>query len=103
MEPALGEMMVKFGGVVSDTDEKVTVCWVVPAFPARSVAPTGISFLPTASVKGHENALPFTAAGTGTFSAVVPSGVPEPGAVAMLAGLGVTGSLFAFRRLRRRR
>ena len=44
---------------------------------------------------------PFTAAGTGTFSAI--SGVPEPGAVAMLAGLGVTGSLFAFRRLRRRR
>src|SRR5439155_14126947 len=64
MEPALDEMMVKFGRVVSDTDEKVTVCWVVPAFPARSVAPTGISFLPTASVKGHENALPFTAAGT---------------------------------------
>jgi len=43
---------------------------------------------------------PFTASGTGTFSAVA---VPEPGAVAMLAGLGVTGSLFACRRLRRRR
>jgi hypothetical protein len=44
---------------------------------------------------------PFTAAGTGTFSAN--NGVPEPGAVAMLAGLGVTGSLFAFRRLGRRK
>jgi hypothetical protein len=44
---------------------------------------------------------PFTASGSGTFSAV--QAVPEPSAVAMLAGLGVTGSLFAFRRLRRRR
>jgi len=50
---------------------------------------------------GPTGIIPFTAAGTGTFSAN--SGVPEPGAVAMLAGLGVTGSLFAFRRLRRRR
>jgi len=42
---------------------------------------------------------PFTAAGSGTFSAVV----PEPGAIAMLASLGVTGSLLVGRRLRRRR
>jgi hypothetical protein len=48
------------------------------------------------------NIKPFTAAGTGTFSSTAGQ-VPEPGAVAMLAGLGVTGSLFAFRRLRRRR
>lgn len=33
----------------------------------------------------------------------VTSTVPEPGSIAMIAGMGVTGSLFAFARLRRRR
>jgi len=37
-----------------------------------------------------------------TNSTVAASAVPEPGSVAMLAGLGVTGSLFASRKLRRR-
>jgi len=31
------------------------------------------------------------------------SSVPEPGSLALLAGLGITGSLFALRQLRRRK
>jgi hypothetical protein len=42
---------------------------------------------------------PFTAAGTGTFSSDV---VPEPGLMALMAGMGVFGSLLAFRRVRLR-
>lgn len=36
------------------------------------------------------------------FAPTATSSVPEPGVVAILAGMGVTGSLFATRRLRRR-
>ena len=49
------------------------------------------------------------ASGTPDSSALVTrftfsnAAVPEPGSVALLAGLGVTGSLFAIRRLRRRK
>jgi hypothetical protein len=44
---------------------------------------------------------PFSAAGTGTFSAQA-NPVPEPGSLALFAGLGVTGSLVALRRRSRR-
>jgi hypothetical protein len=42
---------------------------------------------------------PFTAAGTGTFSA---NAVAEPNGIVMMAGMGLCGSLLAFRRMRRR-
>lgn len=43
-------------------------------------------------------------AGSGNYLALAPSSnvVPEPGAVAMLAGLGVVGATFAYRRARRK-
>jgi len=41
----------------------------------------------------------FVAEEAGTFSAIFPSAVPEPGTLSMLFGLGISGSLF----LRRRR
>jgi hypothetical protein len=46
---------------------------------------------------------PFTAAGTGTFTATAaPAAVPEPGSLAFVAGIGVCGSALAFRRRARR-
>lgn len=48
---------------------------------------------------GTGNFVSFTAAVNGSFSANA-SVVPEPGAVAMLLGVGISGSLFAFRRRR---
>jgi len=45
----------------------------------------------------------FTAAGTGTFfSTPAANAVPEPGSLALFAGLGVTGSLMVLRRRTRR-
>jgi hypothetical protein len=39
---------------------------------------------------------------SGASDGTVPSAVPEPGALGLLVGAGVTGSIFAVRRLRRR-
>jgi len=59
---------------------------LTPGFTTTLVPPFGLSI----------NA--FTAAGTGTFTAT--SGVPEPGSMALAAGLGVCGTVMALRRRR---
>jgi len=66
------------------------------AFSLTLTNPPGI----TTSGSGLTLAInPFSAAATGTFTS---NAVPEPGSFALLAGLGVCGSLFAFRNRARR-
>jgi len=47
------------------------------------------------------NVAPFVGTDTLTFSALRPAAVPEPGAIALFSSLGVCGTVFGLRRIRR--
>jgi len=63
-----------------------------------------VTSLPFAGTGGppFTNVAPFVGTDTLTFSALRPA-VPEPGAIALFSSLGVCGTMFGLRRMRRRK